>query len=67
MGIVFDLVDSCDADATKRQVTGYVYGSLQFGSVQTMLFVTGTKNSTRAKFWAHLSPIRSPISIHGRC
>jgi hypothetical protein len=25
MDIVFDLVDSCDADATKRQITGYVY------------------------------------------
>lgn len=27
VGIVFDLVNSCDADATKCQITGYVYGS----------------------------------------
>jgi hypothetical protein len=36
MDIVFDLVDSCDVDATKRQITGYVYGSFQFGSVQAV-------------------------------
>jgi hypothetical protein len=55
MDIVFDLVDSCDADTTKRQITGYVYGSFQFRSVQAILFVAGTKNSTRAEFWSHLS------------